>query len=278
MNIKKKTMYNFMSDTTFKYFLKHEEYKNWFYEIIKTKTGIDLNEYELTNNESNTGNVIKDYRMDVVYQNKKKDTKVIIEANDSSESGISVLKAYQYLYRVESEEIEVGEKYKSKYTKLIMFNNFKNKKDETIKITNYIFQDPIHNIKREDIESWEIYLPNFHNICYDKLNEIDKRLYILGCEDMSELEKLDTTGENLKIIKAYERLQEEDPKFVYEYRKEKETKMSINTAKEEGIEQSRLEIAKSLLKLNVNSLEQIHMVTGLTIEELEKLKEECSKI
>ena len=40
-----------MSDTVFKYFIKNEEFLSWFYEIIKAKTGIDLNGYELYDNE-----------------------------------------------------------------------------------------------------------------------------------------------------------------------------------------------------------------------------------
>ncbi|MCI8588769.1 MAG: hypothetical protein HFG40_03875 [Bacilli bacterium] len=39
------------SDTTFKYFLKKEDTRNWIYEIIFRKTGIDLSEFQSVDNE-----------------------------------------------------------------------------------------------------------------------------------------------------------------------------------------------------------------------------------
>lgn len=59
------------SDTTFKYFLKEEDTRNWISEIIRRKTGIDLNTYRVVDNELNTGNHIKDYRMDLVFEKEK---------------------------------------------------------------------------------------------------------------------------------------------------------------------------------------------------------------
>ena len=75
------------SDTTFKYLLKKEETRNWFFEIIERKTGIDLNEFQIIDNESNTGNKIKDYRMDLVFE--KDNTVVIVEM---------LVKYFQYLF------------------------------------------------------------------------------------------------------------------------------------------------------------------------------------
>lgn len=59
MSTQSKKKKGFLSDTVFKYFIKKEEYRNWFYEIIKEKTGIDLNLYELYDNEANSGIVKK---------------------------------------------------------------------------------------------------------------------------------------------------------------------------------------------------------------------------
>lgn len=68
MENKKETFVSLCSDTTFKYLLKKEETRNWIFEIIKSKTNIDLNEFKMIDNELNTGNSIKDYRMDLVFE------------------------------------------------------------------------------------------------------------------------------------------------------------------------------------------------------------------
>ena len=48
-------------DTTFKYFLKHEELKKYFQQIIYKKTKYNLSDYTLIDNEENSGNKRKDY-------------------------------------------------------------------------------------------------------------------------------------------------------------------------------------------------------------------------
>lgn len=69
-------------DTVFKYLFKSQEYRSWFLEIIKLKTGIDLSEYKLIDNELNTGTIIKDYRLDLLLE--KDDINVIIEINSGN--------------------------------------------------------------------------------------------------------------------------------------------------------------------------------------------------
>ena len=64
------------ADTTFKYLYKNEETRDWINNIIKQKFNIDLEDYELVDNELNTGNMIKDYRLDLCL--KKNDLVVVI--------------------------------------------------------------------------------------------------------------------------------------------------------------------------------------------------------
>ena len=55
-----------VSDTTFKYLYKNEKTRVWFNNIIKDKFNLDLTNFKLIDNEVNTGNNLKDYRMDLV--------------------------------------------------------------------------------------------------------------------------------------------------------------------------------------------------------------------
>ena len=63
-----------------------------------------------------------------------------------------------------------------------------------------------------------------------------------------------------------------DPKFIGYYDIEEAQRQDIEEAKEYGISQSKIEIAKNLLSLKSLSLEDISIVTGLSIEEIENLK------
>lgn len=275
--------YTLMNDTVIKYFLKSKTYRNWIYEIIKVKSGIDLNNYELYDNELNTGNHLKDYRTDCFLVDKKTKTKrVIIESNNSNEGGAALLKAYEYLFRVQGNSYLEGEEYAPKHTTLILFNNFLNPKEPTVKFSNYMLMDPINLLVRKDIDSFEFYLPLYHKVCYDEIeDEIEKRLYLMGVKNVKEFDNLNLKDDNLKIIKEYERLQKEDPMFIKEYEREiveKKTRNTIEHAAErrgllEGAKQANIETAKKMLEINI-PIEQIVKCTGLDIKKIQKLKEE----
>ena len=53
-----KKFVSLVSDTTFKYLFKNNETRYFFEEIILNKTGIDLKDYMLVDNEDNTGNFV----------------------------------------------------------------------------------------------------------------------------------------------------------------------------------------------------------------------------
>lgn len=269
---------NLVSDTVFKYFIKSEEFRSWFYEIIKAKTGIDLNEYELYDNEENSGNAFKDFRMNSVFKNANK--KVIVEMNNGNPEE-SELKMYFYLHRVQGNSIKEGEGYKKFTTTLIAFNNYKNPEVPDLAIGYYRMTEQSTGILKEnDVQSYEISLPLFHKTRYNEITDkIDRRLWLLGVGDMEEARKaLDLSDENIKIIKEYERLIKEDERFAYVYDVEEENKKWIRSAHslgyDEGIEQGEkqkaVETAKKLLsKL---SIEEISDITGLSLEEIEKLE------
>jgi len=126
------------SDTTFKYLYKNEKTRKWFNRIIREKFNINLTNYKIIDNELNTGNKIKDYRLDIILENE--DNIVNIEMNKDYYNYIEK-KNYQYLYRVAGSRFDKGESYKDKPTKLILFNNFKNKQIPSLKTANYVFEE-----------------------------------------------------------------------------------------------------------------------------------------
>ena len=266
------------SDTTFKYLYKNSKFKPWFDKIILEKCGLDLSGFELVDNEDNSGNHFKDYRMDLVL--KKDDTIVIIEMNDSYYPHLRI-KNYSYLYRLAGKRLESGESYYPTETKLILFNNFHHEKVRKVKEANYRLMEP--NIKDviKDIESYEIYLPEFQKPCYDS-SEIEVRLSLFQKESYEEMRKITKNPKDLKVIEELERLAM-DEKFIYDYdheavrRKEENSirRDSFEEGLEKGVTQGKLEIAKSMLKEKIG-LGVISKCTGLSLPEIHQLKKkEC---
>jgi predicted transposase/invertase (TIGR01784 family) len=194
-------------------------------------------------------------------------------------------KNYQYLYRIAGKQFMEGENYQNNKTKLVLFNNFKNHENEGLKTANFIFMDPDTKLKIEDIESFEIYLPNFKEVCYDS-NEVDISLSLFSCNSYEEMKEKTNNPLDLKVIKELERLAM-DEKFLFEYDEEivrKKTENSIrkesyqngvddgfNQGIEQGSKQKQFEIAKVMLKDKLD-LEIISKYTGLTKEEINNLE------
>ena len=270
-----KTEENFISlisDTTIKYLFKNEDTKGWLIEIIKEKFNIDLNEFYLTSEEDNTGSKIKDYRMDLVFKNNTINEYIIIEATKGEYSKASENKAHQYLYRKASHGFDTGSNYKNPpKVKLIMLNNYKNPRNQAIMYDTYVLSSKETNLTYDDITIHEIYLPVYHKLCYDKLNKIDKRLWMFSCKSFDEMK--DIKDENIQMVEELERLSM-DETFVDEYNYENVQKKLLNSMRieghEEGVQEEKIEIAKRMLAENIDE-ELIARITELSIEEINAL-------
>lgn len=144
-------------DTVFKYLFKKGEYRKWLEEIILDQTGIDLSSYTLIDTEENTGTKVKDYRLDLLFE--KENELVIVEMNTVN-SISNLFKNYSYLFRVAGNRYDKKEKiYERRITKIIIINSYTSYEAPGIPVLFFILQDNNFNIKRDMIESYEIYLP-----------------------------------------------------------------------------------------------------------------------
>ena len=171
----------------------------------------------------------------------------------------------------------------------ININNFRSKDGQVIK--RYTLKDD--EGKEEDeigLIKYDIYLENIKEKYYnnDKLTKLEKYMLMLklrkreellevskGDKDMSEVyKKLD----DLSKDKYYALLYDEEEKKAYENKciledaiedaKENGYNSGYDSGKSDGISN----IAKNLLSMNM-TLEDISKATGLTIDEIKKLKE-----
>ena len=277
MNNKEPKFVSLVSDTTFKYLWKNEKTNKWIREIIEAKTNIDLTDYNLIDNEMNSGSKLKDYRTDITLSNNK-DT-IIIEMNNDYYNSAEI-KGRQYLFRKAGYSFEKGENYNEIRTcTLIMFNNYLKKGFEEQAVINSWFGAHELGIKYEDIEMYEIFLPIFNNMCYHRSNKIDKRLRLFTCKSYKEMyEIIDENDPNYFIIEELRRLGMND-KFIDTYDYELVQKKLMNSIKGEGYEagiidgqkSKQIDIAKKMLEKN-SDINFISECTGLTIEEIENLK------
>ena len=278
--IEKETLVNdnfvsLLSDTTFKYLYKNIDTRSWLQTIIKEVFLLDITDYQLTDNESNTGNKVKDYRMDLKLVNGK--NTIIIEMNKEYYEFIDS-KNYQYLYREAGSLYDTGEDYQDRKTKLISFNNYRNKKIPSLKMGSYVFVDPKTKLRIEDIESYEIYLPNYKKVCYDS-SELEVSLSLFSADSFDKMRKLTNNPRDIKIIEELERLAM-DEEFKLHYNAEAVKRKTENSIKkesyqhglEDGSKQEKLEIAQAMLN-DGDSIDKVSRITGLTVEEIEKLSE-----
>ena len=278
--IEKETLVNdnfvsLLSDTTFKYLYKNIDTRSWLQTIIKEVFLLDITDYELTDNESNTGNKVKDYRMDLKLVNGK--NTIIIEMNKEYYEFIDS-KNYQYLYREAGSLYDTGEDYQDRKTKLISFNNYRNKKIPSLKMGSYVFIDPKTKLRIEDIESYEIYLPNYKKVCYDS-SELEVSLSLFSADSFDKMRKLTNNPRDIKIIEELERLAM-DEEFKLHYNAEAVKRKTENSIKkesyrhglEDGSKQEKLEIAQAMLN-DGDSIDKVSRITGLPVEEIENLSE-----
>jgi hypothetical protein len=228
----KKRFIKLVSDTTFKYLWKKENTRQWLVEIIKEKTGIDLSNYRITNNEFNTGDNLKDYRTDITLTDEINKI-VIIEMQDRY-SKSAMIKALLYLFRSTGILFEEGGDYNEESTTtLIMFNNFYNRQDKKNKLITHEFKAIEIEHKYDLVKSYEIYLPAYYNLKYKELSRIDKRLYLFRCKSYEEMHNIIDNEKDKKILEELERLGM-NRRFVCEYDREKVNKKLMNSLKREG--------------------------------------------
>lgn len=261
-----------LSDTTAKALIKDEHYR-WFYDdIIKYLTGIDLKDYKLVDTELNTGNKVKDYRTDLIFEKGKH--LINLELNQFVYK-YTLIKNRYYALRLAGYGYLKGEDYKERYVTQINLNNKiinDGKKEDSL--INYKLQDPKYHKILKNIKIIEIYLLNYKGIVYNGFNKYDTYVSMLTAESFEELEKIvgDLEG-GKKIVEKLKELGLDDKYGAY-YDAEIVHKKEINSARNEGYTDGKKEgiisIAKTMLKAG-ESVNKVMSYTGLKKKDIMSL-------
>ena len=285
---KKIKFISLLNDTTFKYMLKNERMRPWFNKLIYYVTGIDISEYKLIDQELNSGNDIKDYRLDILLE---KDNQLINIEMNKYLNEYTLIKNHTYLYRLAGSGYLSGDKFSKKYVTQINFNNSYCPENKDVGVLCYEFQNKEIDSKIEGIKDYEIYLESFRGICYNGDNEKEMMLSMFMGDDYDGLRKIASENKEAKeVIEELERLgiddkwnawydnsiiQKKIENSARSYGYDEGYDAGVLKGKEAGILEGKrsnsIEIAKNLINQNIN-IEDISKSTGLTIEEIENLK------
>ena len=233
---------------------------------------IKIDKLEIKKTELLSGNVnIKDKRVDAIVHTGNK--KIEIEINSQNKDYLHI-RSTAYICNIYQSNANVGDTY-NEDTDIIQVNltwGLGRNNDEM----------KIYKIMNEKVELYvknfiiyEINMDYYDKIWYSKNeDEIKKNQYMIMLDlDKKELKSMPKD----KIVDKYitnVTIVNDDPEFQ-KYMSEEEDKKKIQNsllseAKEEGISQEKISIAKNMLNKNM-SIEDISDITGLSIEEINKL-------
>lgn len=264
-------------DTTFKYLWKVDNCRRWLIKLIKLLADENLDEYTLYDPELNSGNDLKDYRLDILF------SKDVSNMNNSDLINIEMYKdygknnnykSYAYVFRLLGFSYEKGDKYIRKKAIQVNFYNYFNSFNKSIGTNKYTLFDKNHNMELDDITIYDVYLPVFKGLCYNETKEMYAMFSFLGAENYDEMKKIASGNkEALRVMEELENLSVYE-KFIGVYDNEAVQRKLQNGARDEGFEdgfeKGKIEAAKNFLKNGVD-IKVVSDSTGLSIEELKKL-------
>ena len=269
-----------MSDTTAKALIKDDHYK-WFYEdFIKFTTGIDLKPYTAIDNELNTGNKVKDYRVDTIFLNKN--NLVNLEFNQDVYAH-TMIKNIKYALRMAGNGYLQGEQYYHRYVTQINLNN-KIKKANVKKWNgkDYKLEDYKSQAYLKDVRIITIDLGEYKGIVYDGTNKYETYLSMLTAESYEEMERIVGDLKEGKIIMEKLKQLGLDDEFGAYYDAEIVHRKEINSARSDGYNDGKHDgrkegakareksIAKNLLNIGIPK-ESIMQATGLNESQIARL-------
>ena len=155
----------------------------------------------------------------------------------------------------------------------------KYKNDKEAISVGYDLRNEKYNDVIDDIKIHNIYLESLKNVRYNGSNEEETFAAMMIASSYEEVREIaNGCEEALYIVDKLERLNEED-KFRTDYNVELVRRKEINSARLDGYDDGydagakaeKISIAKNLLKKGV-SIDLVSESTGLSIEEVEKLK------
>ena len=263
-----------------------------FKEFLILETNLDLDiestSISLLNSELPKG-IIKEYQKTIdIYVSLNDNTRIDVELNNASYNDLLSIRNSLYESKLFSMSLESGESIKELANKKIIQLNL-NTKDlnitygEDILMTYGIKTGNFYLKNRQIILKYLAYYKKMYYNFDIKLSKSELWLVVILSETFTEL--YDLLGELLSDLKREKFIRKviemsKDTFILHEWEKEKMDELTKLAYKEDGLEEGfadglqkrSQEIAKNMLKENI-TLDVISKCTGLSFEEIEKIKE-----
>ena len=281
--IETKPFYTCKYDKAFKEIMMKEENFEILKKVLESILEVTIEKIELQPLHIPTGNIhLKGKEVDLLVVTNQ--GKIEVEVNTYYNDYVRV-RNFSYITNIYNNQVTVGDKY-SEDTNVVQIN------------LNYGIPDTkyrrIYKVRDEEGKEYiknfyiyEINMEKLKKIWYDKNElEIEKNKYLLMLDmEIKDIKKLPKDKVVREYMEKIEKLNN-DPMFINWITKEKDEQMIKNTqlynATQEGInigisqginqglQKRNIEIAKSMLKKNMD-IEDIIDITGLSKEEIKKL-------
>lgn len=276
VNEKEKLFVPLTDDLLFKEVMAHPDNREALIDFIKTVTGIKeevirdnlVVEYESVLNKTRLND--KNLRGDVII---KFSNYYINLENYSLFDMNSLRKSMSYVMRIYSTQLDRGQKYE-KIKKVIQINVVENNDTRYFnEFKNQIYLTNDNDDSKIVPEEFYMKVYNLDKIGNKPYNELDKEkkwMLFIGAKDEKTRKKIANGNEILERVDKFMEMYINDERTKELYGKWGEY-IALEKGKKQGIEQGMINVAKSMLELNMN-IEDIAKVTKLSIKEIEKLK------
>jgi len=270
------------NDKVFKNLANDVHNRRYLAKLISLSTGIDydylVNNMKLFSNNTQEGSVFEHFNeQDVIVT--LHDMRIDIEMSIDNRD-YNILKNQTTAFKLAGNTYKTGNKYNESHIFYqICIENYELYHNDLL-ITEVDLVDVSsgnYEIVNKFYKEFHINLNNISDECYNNLSERDKYFKLLTLDKEDDL-KLLSKGDEI-MESAVDKIVDlsNDPGFISELEKQQihEYAMdyALEKAKQLGVDERNIEIAKKSLEQNID-IETISLITGLSIEEIEKLNQE----
>ena len=282
-----KTFFTAKNDKVFKTIMADEDNKKMLIKFLERILDKKIEELTYLKNEL-TINYPLEKRKTVDVLVKTEDLYIHLELNNGYNDYLH-MRNFCYFTNIYSKKTKAGRNYNLKeifiqinftYKNIIKGRLDKNKILEDKELLRiYKVMDKDLKTYIENIEIWEFNMDRIMQIWYDNNeSEIEKYKHLIMLDsNLDELEKLSKGDDLVEEFKEEIKELNENETYTSWLTPEEDAEFILNTEKsisyEQGEKNKQIEIAKNLLKTDLK-VEDISKATGLSIEEVAKIKNE----
>ena len=282
----KKEFYTCKNDRAFKEVFLNPNNSDLLKALLEFILKIKIDKLEIKKTELLSGNVnIKDKRVDAIVHTGNK--KIEIEINSQNKDYLHT-RSTAYICNIYQSNASVGDTY-NEDTDIIQVNLTwgLGRNNDEMKI--YKIMNEKGELYVKNFIIYEINMDYYNKLWYSKNeDEIKKNLYLIMLDlDKKELENMpkddivDKYITNVTIVNDNPEFQkymseEEDKKKIQNSLLSEAKETGYTSGINDGISKEKVSIAKNMLNKNI-SIEDISDITGLSIEEIENIKNNMKK-